>query len=71
MRIFGTLKSALVLAALFVASCADDAVTRQAKQQCQVRGLDAGSEGFNACVTEIREAIYVRWGRDRRIAPPG
>ncbi len=64
--ILGTLKAVLVLAVLFVAACTfgDDAAMRQAKQQCQARGLDAESAAYDACVHQISEAIYVSWGRD-------
>ncbi len=73
MRIIGTLKAALVSAILSVAACTsgDDAATRQAKQQCQARGLDAASAAYEACVNQQSEAIYIRWGRDKYIAPPG
>ncbi len=66
LRILGTLKAALVLAVFFVAACTsgDDAAMRQAKQQCQARGLDAASAAYDACVHQISEAIYVSWGRD-------
>ncbi len=66
MRILGTLKAALVLAVLFVAACTsgDDAAMRQAKQQCQARGLDPASAAYEACVKQVSDAIYVRWGRN-------
>ncbi len=64
MRIIGTLKAALVLVILSVAACTDDAAMRQAKQQCQARGLDPASAAYAACVFQVSEAIYVSWGRD-------
>ncbi len=66
LRILGTLKSTLVLAIFLVTACTfgDDAAMRQAKQQCQARGLDAASAAHDACVHQISEAIYVSWGRD-------
>ncbi len=67
------LKSVLVLASFLVAACTfgDDAAMRQAKQQCQARDLAPASAAYDACVHQISEAIYIRWGRDRREAPPG
>ena len=61
------MKAALVPAGLFVAACTsgDDVATRQAKQQCQARGLDPASAAYEACVTQVSDAIYVSWGRDR------
>ncbi len=66
MKKFGTLKAALVSAILSVTACTsgDDVAMRQAKQQCQARGLDAASAAYDACVHQISEAIYVSWGRD-------
>ena len=60
------LKSALVLAILFVTACTfgDDAAMRQAKQQCQARDLAPASAAYDACVHQISEEIYVSWGRD-------
>ncbi len=65
MRIIGTLKVALVLAILFVTACTfgDVAVMREAKQQCQARGLDTTSAAYDACVHEVSEALSVGWGR--------
>ena len=65
-RILEILKAVLALAVFFVAACAsgDDAATRQAKQQCQTRGLAPASAAYEACVHQISEAIYISWGRD-------
>ena len=61
---FGTLKAALVLALLSVAACARDvAVMRDAKQQCQARGLDTTSTAYDACVREVSETLSSGWGR--------
>ena len=67
MRFLGTIRAALVPAFLFIAACTsgDDAATRQAKQQCQARGLDPASAASKACVTQVSDAIYVSWGRDK------
>ncbi|MCZ6860902.1 MAG: hypothetical protein O7I42_11625, partial [Alphaproteobacteria bacterium] len=69
LRNLGTLKAALVLAILFVAACTsgDNAATRQAKQQCQARGLDPASAAYDACVFQISEEIYISWGRDIQV----
>ncbi len=61
MRILGTLNAALVSALLSVAACGDGAAMRQAKQQCQARGLDPASAAYAACVTQVSEAISVSW----------
>ena len=61
---FGTLKVALVLALLSVAACTRDvAVMREAKQQCQARGLDTTRTAYDACVREVSETLSPGRGR--------
>ena len=61
MRILGS--AALASALLSVAACAGDvAVMRDAKQQCQARGLDTTSAAYDACVRENSETLSKFWG---------
>ncbi len=53
----------LVLTALFVSACAagDHPAVRQAKQECEARGIRPSGPEFTRCVEERSEALYEAW----------
>ncbi len=60
---------ALVLAALlFVTACAagDNALLRQAKEECAARRLEPASEAYAGCVHDRSEELYEYWMREMK-----
>ncbi len=52
-------------ALLVVTSCVsgDDALMRQAKEECASRGLDPAAKAYVACVEKRSNELYAYWGR--------
>ncbi|MFB3111610.1 MAG: hypothetical protein ACE10G_06220 [Gemmatimonadales bacterium] len=58
------MKKLLVLTVLFVSACAaagDNLAVRQAKQECETRGIRPSGPEFTHCVEERSEALYEAW----------
>ena len=58
------MKKLLVLTVLFVSACAaagDHPAVRQAKQECEARGIRPSGPEFTRCVEERSEALYEAW----------
>ena len=57
---------ALLLSPLLIVtgcSSGDDALMRQAKEECAARGLDLASKAYGACVDKRSNELYEYWAR--------